>query len=184
MRFSPLQPVKPLYTPLYGRMLGLEGVGTPAGVFRCYLAGVWGGAAARCRALGLVWSARSVAPSLSLVCSGALRLPCVLSVRSARSSLPPSRRPPPGRLLLRQPPYGRLADCKRGGRMATTRSHARVRLAHALRSHNARITRAAHAARALRVDNVQKYTKIFCHVKIRLYICTQVRYMMSTLLRS
>ena len=50
---------------------------------------------ARGRALALAPSARSVASSLSFVCSRSLRSRCVLSVRSARSSLPPSLRAPP-----------------------------------------------------------------------------------------
>lgn len=181
MRFSPLHPENNPYTPLHGRMHGLEGVGTPTGVYKSIFAGGWGGAAARCRALGLAVVVVAVPLWCPFVCSGALRLPCVLSVPLCAPSPSVSRRPPPGRLLLRQSPFSRLADCKRGGRMATTRSHARVRTTHALRSHNARITRAAHAARALRVDNVQKYTKIFCHVKIRLYICTQKRNMHAML---
>lgn len=50
---------------------------------------------ARSRALALASSARSFASSLSLACSRSLRSRCVLSVRSARSSLPQSLRAPP-----------------------------------------------------------------------------------------
>jgi hypothetical protein len=89
VEFLPLLPVLVPCGGLWGCFLGCLGVGCP-----------WVAGRARGRALAPARSARSVAPSLSLVCSPSLRLGCVLSVRSARSSLPPSPVAPPSPVLV------------------------------------------------------------------------------------
>ena len=110
---------------------------------------------ARGRALALAPSASFLAPSLSFVCSRSLRSRCVLSVRSARSSLPPSRRAPPAPAGAYRtprgsvkPPGARWRDPPpRGLRLLCARAYARALIAHttpAQRAHNARRARSAY----------------------------------------
>lgn len=110
---------------------------------------------ARCRALALAPSASFLAPSLSFVCSACLRCACVLSVRSARSSLPPSLRAPPAPAGAYRTPRGSVKPNgarwryppPRGLRLACARAPARALTAHttpAQRAHNARRARFAY----------------------------------------
>lgn len=110
---------------------------------------------ARGRALALAPSASFLASSLAFVCSRSLRSRCVLSARSARSSLPPSLRAPPAPAGAYRTPRGSVKPNgarwryppPRGLRLRYVRAYARALIAHttpAQRAHNARRARSVY----------------------------------------